>query len=71
MISKCINIDTSSLFNSILGSEIFKSFVEEFNNESPGCYYYMFKIFNGKRETQGVKWFKTKVLSPISNPLPK
>ena len=38
----------------------FKSFVEEFNNESPGCYYYMFKIFNGKRETQGVKWFKTK-----------
>ena len=38
----------------------FKSFVEEFNNESPGCYYYMFKIFNGARETPGVKWFKSK-----------
>lgn len=38
----------------------FKSFVEEFNEKSPGCYYYMFKIFNGGRETKGVKWFKTK-----------
>ena len=38
----------------------FKNFVEEFNNESPGCYYYMFKIFNGGRETPGVKWFKSK-----------
>ena len=38
----------------------FKSFVEEFNNKSPGCYYYMFKIFNGARETPGVKWFKSK-----------
>ena len=25
-----------------------------------GCYYYMFKIFNGGRETPGVKWFKSK-----------
>lgn len=38
----------------------FKCFVEEFNKKSPGCFYYMFKIFNGARETNGKKWFKTK-----------
>ena len=38
----------------------FKEFVKEFNNGSYGCYYYMFKIFNGARETPGIKWFKTK-----------
>ncbi len=38
----------------------FKEFVKEFNEGSYGCYYYMFKIFNGARETPGIKWFKTK-----------
>ena len=37
----------------------FKSFVEEFNNET-GCYYYMFKIFNGARETLLLNGLKVK-----------
>jgi hypothetical protein len=38
----------------------YKCFVKEFEDGSYGCYYYMFKIFNGCRETPGIKWFKTK-----------